>query len=88
MPSWSTSAVTTIEYNSYCINKSITYDGSLYYESKHLPPRHDKRSYHRIMYFTIINRNVPATGAAVALAIAPLILKGSVVADMVQAIVK
>ena len=29
-----------------------------------------------------------ATGAAVALAIAPLILKGSVVADMVQAIVK
>ena len=25
---------------------SIIYDGSLYYESKHLPPWYDKRGYH------------------------------------------
>ena len=30
------------------INKSIIYDGSLYYKSKHLPPRYDKRSYFEI----------------------------------------
>ena len=27
------------------INKSIIYDGSLYYKSKHLPPTYDKRGY-------------------------------------------
>ena len=29
----------------HIINKSIIYDGSLYYKTKHLPPRYDKRSY-------------------------------------------
>ena len=31
----------------HIINKSIIYDGSLYYKSKHLPPRYDKRSFPR-----------------------------------------
>ena len=36
------------------INKSIIYDGSLYYKkSKHLPPRYDKRTYHLYAYYYI-----------------------------------
>ena len=31
------------------INKSIVYDGGLYYKSKHLPPRYDKRSCHLLL---------------------------------------
>ena len=45
--------------NSIYINKSIIYDGSLHYKSKHLPPRYDKRGYlisHHTHHLVLIHR--------------------------------
>ena len=40
------------------VDKSIIYDDTLYYKSKHLPPRYDKRSYNFGRSYFQLNKKI------------------------------